>query len=190
MHVNPFSRDISHYVSVEGASMVSSTIAILRWVEVELGISYMGCILARFWITDCLKDKAIPLVIGSHQIKKIFNEANLDKIDEWPKPWKTVYEWYLVSTWHEKGCYDDLYDSDDYEEEDTRVEKTQFVRNRLESIYNMPAPKSQKEMKQFLGINRIQLQIHPMFLRFGKTLDSGHQMWCAVQLDRQFPEII
>ena len=78
--------------------MVSSTITILGWIEVELGINYMGCILARFWITDCLIDKAIPLVIGSHQIKEIFKQANLDKIDEWPKPWKSVYEWYLVST--------------------------------------------------------------------------------------------
>ena len=74
----------------------------------------MGCILARFWITDCLYDKAIPLVIGSHQIKEIFAQANLGKIDCWHKPWKSVYELYIVSKWHEEGCSDDLYDSDDY----------------------------------------------------------------------------
>ena len=35
LHVNPFSNDIPHYVGVEGASMVSSTVAVLGWVEVE-----------------------------------------------------------------------------------------------------------------------------------------------------------
>ena len=128
LNVHPFSHDISHYNGVEGASIIGSTISILGWVEAELGINYMGCILAKFWITDCLHDKAIPLVIGSHHIRKIFAQANLDKIDCWPKPWKSVYEWHLVSRWHEKECSEDLYDSDDYEEEDYSFQPKLLVR--------------------------------------------------------------
>ena len=51
--INPFSCDIPHYVSVEGALMTKSLICIMGWVEVEVGILGMGCILARFWVTDC-----------------------------------------------------------------------------------------------------------------------------------------
>ena len=51
--MNPFSCDISHCVGIEGASMVKSLILVLGWIEVELGILGLGCILARFWVTDC-----------------------------------------------------------------------------------------------------------------------------------------
>ena len=51
--INPFSCDIPHYVGVEGALMTKSLICIMGWVEVEVGILGMGCILARFWVTDC-----------------------------------------------------------------------------------------------------------------------------------------
>ena len=42
LSVNPFIHNISHYVGVEGASMSGSAITILGWVEVNLGISFMG----------------------------------------------------------------------------------------------------------------------------------------------------
>ena len=51
--INPFSCDIPHCVGVEGALMTKSLICIMGWVEVEVGILGMGCILARFWVTDC-----------------------------------------------------------------------------------------------------------------------------------------
>ena len=92
LNVNPFTHDIPHYVGEEGATMVGSAITILGWVEVELSIPHMGHILARFWITECLHDRVIPIVLGRHPIKKIFAQANLDRIDCWPKPWKSVYE--------------------------------------------------------------------------------------------------
>ena len=34
---------------------------------------------AKFWITECMYDRATPIVLGSHQIKRIFSQANLDK---------------------------------------------------------------------------------------------------------------
>ena len=41
----------------------------------------MGCILARFWVTDCKYDKGVPVVLGSQQIKKVYREARRDSID-------------------------------------------------------------------------------------------------------------
>ena len=61
------------------------------------------------------------MVLGSHQIKKIYAQARVENIKYWPAPWKDLYEWNAVNKWHGYGCTedsDDLYDSDDYEEED------------------------------------------------------------------------
>ena len=66
LNVNPFTHDISHYVGVEGASMISSAVSILGKVEVELSIPHMGCVLARFWITECMHDRDMPIILGSH----------------------------------------------------------------------------------------------------------------------------
>ena len=77
----------------------------------------MGCVLVRFWITECQCDRAIPIVLGSHQVKRIFSQANLDRIDFWPKPWKSVYEWCSLSKWYESEGSDDSYDFVDLEEE-------------------------------------------------------------------------
>ena len=119
LSVHPFTCDISHYVGVEGASMMGSAVAILGWVEVELGIPHMGCILAKFWVTECKYDKGVPIVIGSHQAKRVMAQANLERMDCWPPPWKTVYEWCSFGRWYERNCLDDFYDSDDYEEEES-----------------------------------------------------------------------
>ena len=40
--INPFSCDISHCDGVVGASMTRSIIAIMGWIEVELGTSWYG----------------------------------------------------------------------------------------------------------------------------------------------------
>ena len=115
LNVNPFTHDISHYEGVEGVKMVGSALSILGWVEVELSIPHMGSIQAKFWITECMYDRATPIVLGSHQVKMIFAQANLDRIDLWPKPWKTVYEWCSLSEWYE--CIPKTYGSDSFEEE-------------------------------------------------------------------------
>ena len=98
--VNPFSCDISHYVGVEGALMTRSLICIMGWAEVEVGILGMGCILARFWVTDCGYDKGAPVVLGSHQIKKVYREARRDGIDIWPSLWRDIYLWSAPSMWY------------------------------------------------------------------------------------------
>ena len=120
--VNPFSCDISHCVGVEGASMVKSLISVLGWIEVELGILGLGCILARFWVTDCTYDKGVPVFLGSHQIKKVYGQARIVSINYWPAPWKDLYTWSAVSKWYEDRCsetLDDLYDSDDYDSDNS-----------------------------------------------------------------------
>ena len=117
LKVNPFTHDIAHYVGIEGTKIDGSALSILGWVEVELSIPHMGCVLVRFWITECQYDRAIPIVLGSHQVKRIFSQANLDRIDFWPKPWKSVYEWCSLSKWYESDSSDDSYDFADLEEE-------------------------------------------------------------------------
>ena len=120
--INPFSCDISHCVGVEGALMTRSLICIMGWVEVEVGILGMGCILARFWVTDCKYDKGVPVVLGSHQIKKVYREARRDSMDLWPSLWKDIYMWSAPSMWyggrHPRDELEDLYDSDDYDSDD------------------------------------------------------------------------
>ena len=51
--------------------MTKSIIGVLGWVEVKLRILGVGCNLTRFWVTDCLYDKGVPIVPGSHQFKKV-----------------------------------------------------------------------------------------------------------------------
>ena len=60
-------------------------------------------------------------MLGSHQIKKIFAQANVDNIDLWPLPWKVMYERCAMSKWYSERCLKDLYDSNDYktDEEDS-----------------------------------------------------------------------
>ena len=53
LKVNPFTHDIAHYVGMEGTSIVGSALSVLGCVEVELSILHIGCVLVRFWITEC-----------------------------------------------------------------------------------------------------------------------------------------
>ena len=119
--INPFSCDVSHCTGVEGALMTRSLICIMGWIEVEVGILGMGCILARFWVSDCKYDKGVPVVLGSHQIKQVYKETRRDSFDRWPSLWKDLYLWSAPSTWFGGRMprdLDDLYDSDDYDSDD------------------------------------------------------------------------
>ena len=101
--------------------MTKTHVAVMGWIEVDLGLLGLGCILARFWVTDCSYDKCVPVVIGSHQIKKVYAQARVENIKYWTAPWKDLYKWNAVNKWHGYGCNEDpndLYDSDDYEEDD------------------------------------------------------------------------
>ena len=119
--ISPFICDFILSSGVEGALMTKTHVAVMGWIDVEVGILGLGCILARFWVTHCSYDKCVPVVLGSHQIKKVYAQARVEDIKYWPAPWKDLYEWNAVNKWHGYGCsedHNDLYDSDDYEEED------------------------------------------------------------------------
>ena len=92
--INPLHYVTSHCIDVDYACMINSLIA--NWVQVELGIPRLDYILTRLWVTEYLFDKGVPVVLGSHQIKKIFTQASLDRVDCWPRPWKELYEWCAV----------------------------------------------------------------------------------------------
>ena len=119
--VTPFECDLPQCTGVDGSRISKSAVFIIGWVEVEIGIPGLGCIQARLWATDCEYNKGVPIVLDSHQIKKIFAQANVDNIDAWPLPWKMMYERCAMSKWYSDWCSEDLYDSDDYktDEEDS-----------------------------------------------------------------------
>ena len=119
--IRPFVCDFILNSGIEGALMTKTHVAVMGWIEVEVGILGLGCILAIFWVTDCSYDRCVPVVLGSHQIKKVYAQARVKNIKYWPAPWKDLYEWNAVNKWHGYGCNEDLndlYDSDDYEEDD------------------------------------------------------------------------
>ena len=105
----------------------------MGWIEVELGLLGMGCILARFWVTDCRHDKGVPVVLGSPMIKEVYKDASRDHYDLWPTVWKDLYKWNAHNEWFENGVLDDLYDSDDYDSDvssDSQPLEIEFL-NRL-----------------------------------------------------------
>ena len=120
LSINLFHYDIPWCVGIEGAMLASPNVVILGWTETYIGIPGMGYLKARFWVTDCKFDRDVDMVLGSYQIKRIFDEAVTDLYDCWPSPWKQLYYWYECSKWYDKNMVaeDDLYDSDAYEEED------------------------------------------------------------------------
>ena len=121
LRLHSLEYDLPQCIGIEGSGISKSTLIILGWTEVELGIPGLGCIQARLWVTDCNYSKGVPIVLGSHQIKKIFAQANVENIDLWPLPWKVIYERCAMSRWYSERCSEDLYDSDDYktDEEDS-----------------------------------------------------------------------
>ena len=54
--------------------------------------------------------QGVPLVLGSHAIKKFFAQANLEKKDCWTPPLKVMYEICASSKWYSERYSEDLYD--------------------------------------------------------------------------------
>ena len=54
---------------------------------------------------------------------------------------------------------------------------------KLDTIQNMPRPQTPKEIKQFLGLNRLLLKIHPTLLRNLQTSSETDSKRHAVQMD-------
>ena len=113
VEVHPFICNVPQCVSFEGAKLTNSVLNVIGWIELELGILGVGLFTTRLWVVKSMFNKGVPIILGSHQIKKIFLEANVKNMDCWQQPWKFIHE-YL---WQEGNCSEDLSDSDHSEEE-------------------------------------------------------------------------
>ena len=112
--VNPYDCTISQCVGIEvfPCTVSTSSLKVIGWIEIEMGILGIGCVITRLWVTQSLFNKGVPLVIGSHLIKKILAQANLRKIDCWQQPWRFIYEGYVEGKWCVDKCLEELTDSD------------------------------------------------------------------------------
>ena len=111
--VHSFICDVPQCVSFEGTTLTKLVLNVIGWIELELGILGVGLLTTKLWVVKSMFNKGVPIILGSHQIKKIFLEANVKNMDCWQQPWKFIYE-YL---WKEGNCLEDLSDSDQSEEE-------------------------------------------------------------------------
>ena len=107
VELNPFSCDVPQCVSIEGVKMTNSKIKVIGWVEIELGVVGIGCLITRLWVASSLFNKGVPIVLGGYQIKQILEQANLKRMDCWQQPWKSIHEWYV------HRCDEELSSSDE-----------------------------------------------------------------------------
>ena len=114
LDVTPFQYDIPLGMGLEGACMTKYILAILGWVTLEIGIASLGLVHIRLWVADTVSCKGAPFILGSNQIKGIFNQVSTDSVHSWPQPWKSMYYRFFNRNLSNS---DDLYDSDDYDTE-------------------------------------------------------------------------
>ena len=112
LNVIPFQYDIPLCTGIEGVCMTKSIVAILGWVKLRIGIASVGVAKLRFWLADTISCKGAPFLLGSSQIKNIFDQVDLVNVNDWPQPWKSMYYRLFIDS-----NYDDLYDSEDYDTE-------------------------------------------------------------------------
>ena len=110
--LTPYIHDVPQCVSVEGLKFTNSVINIVGWVEIELGVLGMGCLTTRLWVTHSLFNKGVPIVLGSHQIKQILAQANINRMNCWQQPWRYIYEGCVEVKWYSDRCDEELSDSD------------------------------------------------------------------------------
>ena len=114
LDVTPFQYDIPLCMGLEGACMTKSILAILGWVTLEIGIASLGLVHIRLWVADTVSCKGAPFILGSNQIKGIFNQVSTDNVHSWPQPWKSMHYRFFCGNLSDS---DDLYESDDYDTE-------------------------------------------------------------------------
>ena len=112
LDVIPFSYELPLCMGVEGACMTKKILTILGWVELEIGIVSLGRANLKFWVADCVDSKGTPFILGTNQIKSIFNQVNTEDTNSWPQPWRSMHYRFFTGNWTSN---EDLYDSDDYE---------------------------------------------------------------------------
>ena len=107
-------------MGVEGVCMTKSIVAILGWVDLKVGIASLGLANPRFWVADTISCKGTPFIIGTNQIKRIFNQVDTADTDNWPLPWRSMHYRFFYGDWSDSYS-EDLYDSENYdtEEEDS-----------------------------------------------------------------------
>ena len=120
LDVTPFQYDIPLCMGVEGVCMTKSIVAILGWVDLKVGIASLGLANLRFWVADTISCKGTPFIIGTNQIKRIFNQVDTADADNWPQPWRSMHYRFFYGNWSDSYS-EDLYDSENYdtEEEDS-----------------------------------------------------------------------
>ena len=121
LDVTPFQYDMPVCMGLEGICMTKSIVAILGWVDLEIGIASVGLANLRFWVADTVSCKGVPFILGSNQIKRIFNQVNPAFADDWPQPWKAMHYRFFFGNWS-NNCSEDLYDSEDYDTEEDSFE--------------------------------------------------------------------
>ena len=72
---------------------------ILGWVEVDLCVPYSICMPAKFRVTDVACPKACSVQIGCWLLKEIYRRADQYYLDEWPTPWKELFELSCLGYW-------------------------------------------------------------------------------------------
>ena len=110
--LTPYIHDVPQCVSVEGLKFTNSVINIVGWVEIELGVLGIGCLTTRLWVTNSFFNKGVPIVLGSHQIKQILAQANINRMDCWQQPWRYIYEGCAEGKSYSDRCDEELSDSD------------------------------------------------------------------------------
>ena len=110
IEVKPFNCAVSHCVSLgtSPARTSHATFKVLGCSDITLGILGMGLVQSEVWIVKSLISKGVPMVIGSDMIKKIFGQANVERIDCWQQPWKFLYESYMFGAWSLGECSEEL----------------------------------------------------------------------------------
>ena len=121
LDVTPFQYDVPYCMGIEGACMTRSIMAILGWVELQVGIPSLGLATIRLWVADTMSSKGTPFILGSNQITKIFSQVNTEITNSWPQPWRSMHYRYVRGNHWCNEDAEDLYDSDAYdtEEEDS-----------------------------------------------------------------------
>ena len=65
------------------------------------------------YVTKSMFNKGVPIVLGSHQIKQIFDQARISRMDCWQQPWKFIYEGYVRGNWYKHKNTEELSNTDD-----------------------------------------------------------------------------
>ena len=77
-------------------------------------------------------NRAISVVLVTHQVKKIYSQATAIKADYWPTPWRQLYELTTDGYWYSARCLENFDSSDeegffDTHSESERLDKLERV---------------------------------------------------------------